>query len=231
MPLFVASILALPFFAACSDDQTGASGSNSTALAQQEADAAREKIRQCFNGYMAAVLDSDGEAAADFVTNSTLQKYETWCGLALNATILNLDDLLLLDSVTVLMFRTSFEPEDLKIFARDGYAAFKASADAGMISPESVASLSLGEIQIQHSAANGVVVNDGTPTDLDYEFRLENGEWKLNLLPTLRIANLAFEQVREEVGLSNDDFLIFIVSQSLGRNVDDSIFVPISDQT
>ena len=161
---------------------------------QQNAEAARKEIRQCWNGYVASILDSDGDAAADHVTQSTLEEYAKFFQLALNAKKEELENRRLIDVCTVVLLRARFTPEEISMFSDDGEAGFAASVRSGMIAAGNVASLALGEIQIQHTAANGVVVNDGIPTELRYEFRLEEGRWKWNLIPTLVIGNMAWNK-------------------------------------
>lgn len=226
--LILGTTLATTSLLGCNEDRVASS--DAKLEAPQNADTARDEIRRCFDGYMMSVLDLDGDAAVDLVTQSTADEYARLSQLALNARKEEVENLRLTDYLTVILLRETFSPAEIRMFSDDGRAAFAAAVRKGMISVDSVTSMALGEIQILHTAASGVVVHNGAPTDLKYEFRLEENGWKLNLIPMMQIGNIAMEQVLKDSGLSDEEFMLFMITQVTGKQADASVFVPASDR-
>lgn len=183
-------------------------------------------VRACFGGYKEAILDQDGEASVALVDESTLKYYGEMRKLALEGSLTDVRQLSTVDKLMVLTLRHQIPFEDLTEMTAD--SLFVYAVDEGWIGRESVINNELGDIKVSGTNATGVHISAGNESTIKWIFRKENGKWKISIISIMPIADLAFKQIVQQSGLSEDDFLFSILESVSGKKVPDSIWEPLT---
>ena len=201
-------------------------GCGADALQEASAAETEQAIRSCFAGYKAAVLESDGEAAAGHVTAATIAYYQRMLALVLSASAEETRKLPLLDRMTVLLVRARVEGDLLR--AMDGRKLFVHAVDIGMVGKSSVISNELGEVFVSGAHATGEHVSAGTPTGIHWRFHLEDGAWRMDIMSILPSATLAFQKIIKDSGMTEDEFILKIIAMLQGTEPSDEVWQPVS---
>lgn len=178
-----------------------------------------QDIRAVFQQYREALLESNGQAAAELVDAKTIQ----WYGNVLqDALFLEKDDLLSLDILkkfTVLRLRQEFKRDELE--AMTGRGLFILAVNQGWISQESVEKAELAEVKTENDYAVASIKE--APTMPAFYFIKEDGQWRLALWQIFPLAIQSLEASAAESGLSEEEFVFFILEQISGTPVNESI--------
>jgi hypothetical protein len=189
----------------------------------QESDTQEDAlVRTCYEGYKQAILDQDGDAAVAMVDETTLKYYGEMRHLALEGTADVVHNLTTIDKIMVLMLRHQILVEDLN--QMNAESLFVYAVDQGWIGRESVANIDLGDITVSGDQATGVHISGGTKSSLKWKFQKENGAWKIDITSIMPMAEQAFQEIIQESGQSEDEFLVTILESISGKNVPRSIW-------
>lgn len=186
---------------------------------------AAEQVRLAFAGYREAVLKQKGADAVGYVTAGTLQQYQTFVDLALDGRREELEKLTLMNRMQVLMMRSQVPAEILR--KATGRSMVIHAIDQGWIGEDGVLRTSLGDVTAEHGRATAVALSDGQPTPIRFEFREEEGSWKLDLVKLTKMSAPAFKAVLEQSKMEEDDFILQILEMVSGQRPDESIWQPV----
>lgn len=182
----------------------------------QGADA--EAIRNVVRQYQDAIQRRDGAAAARLVTRGTRDYYARLRDLAVSATEEQVRAAPLMDRVTILLYRHRTAPGELRAVPAD--AAFAYTIDAGWVTAtegEELASRS----QVYGQGDRAILRYDG-----DTHFVREDGVWRWDMMPLILAASAELAD-----GLAapeeEDEFLMFVLKQSDGRDPSPDIWQPL----
>ena len=154
-----------------------------------------QDAKEVFDAYFDAVEQADGEAAVSYVSQSTIDYYQSLVDLSLDATEAETRALPFIDKVTVVMIRHRLPAEVIRTM--DGRALFVHGVEQGWVGKQSMdrlknSGLSM-HIEVDGDRAWAYMTNDdGVKSDRILAFSKEDG-WKLDLVFTLeRLASLSF---------------------------------------
>jgi len=191
----------------------------------QPAAADTEEVEQSFLAYKTAILESDGEAAADLVTEHSHAYYRKLADQALNLDRAELHEIHLSDRLNALLLRHSLEPEELQRMSGSDVIAF--AVDRGWIGKEGAEQLRLGDYAIDGDHASGTILRpDGEATAFMMEFEKEDGRWRLDLVALIDLTRAAFEYTVKQTGLSEDEFVLLMIEHSTGSKPGPEIWNP-----
>lgn len=171
------------------------------------------------------MLDEDGERAVPFLDRSTIDYYQRLRDHAMRTSRDELQQLRTIDLMTVLLVRHEMTREEVE--AMDGRALIVHGVDRGWIGREGVINLSVGEVTVSGDAATAKILVRGKPTPLRYQFRKEDGSWRLDLHAYMPVAETAFQSLIEESGEESDAFVLRLIAITSGRKADDDIWQPL----
>ena len=181
------------------------------------------EIRRVFHSYRAALTSGAGEDAAALVDRETFVYFEDLKRLALEGAedvvrARPFVDRLLIVSMRQAVPRAELEQLDL------GDLMNKALSE-GWISPQTVAQLEIGEVEVKgdHATATAVSLNpmvsfdEGEP--MLYEFQREQGGWRFGFSSLVASLNRLVEEFTAELGTEQDDLIFLLVQNLTGRPV------------
>jgi hypothetical protein len=173
-----------------------------------DVNAYRAAVVDTWSRYLGAVRGRDGAAAASTVTTGTLARYESLRQAALTADATGLDALALTDEMTVMVWRAVVPPSVVRSAAARELLA--RSVEAGLNGDGTSGALT--DVFCDGRRAIGTYVRGSDGATASATFVLEDGAWRLDLLPMVSSMEEATVQAWQASGLSRRDF----VARSLG---------------
>lgn len=165
-------------------------------LVAQVAD--EEAIRKNFEDYSTALVNQNGEEAANLVGSRTIHYYNIIAEMVRDADSVKVQSLPTLDKIMVLVVRQKVPKEDLLSF--DGKALFVYAINHGMIEKRTVGHLKLGAITTEKDSAKAQLVVQGTEFPQSITFHKEGGQWKYDLTSSFPLAMPAIQKLIDEFG-------------------------------
>jgi hypothetical protein len=111
----------------------------------------------------------------------------------------------------------SFNGKDLLIFA----------IKEGMVGKNSVAKNIVGDIVIDGKFAKGQLIADGQKTPFYFHFYKEEGIWKIDLTSLLPIGEVAFRNMQQSSGMSENQYLFKLLEMTTGKKPGSDIWAKI----
>lgn len=231
--------LVLPLaFLACSDETqapAAPTASSSSPVAspspsapsehETSSDAAAESaVRDAFEQYRRALIERDGDRAAELVSRSTLDLYEDMTDLALTATRSELMARRTIDRLNALFLRQLLTPRELQTMSGADVISF--AVEEGLINDSSVVKLEPTRVNVLGpTAALDIQINE-KPAPFSMTFRNEDGEWKIDLTELLDLSELAFRDQMNKSGLGEEEYLFLLVESISKKRATSDLWRP-----
>lgn len=193
-------------------------------LSAQRAPTNQQLIRRAFNGYKAAILRQDGDAAVLLVDRTTLEYYSRMKALALDGSKSEVRQLTPMNKIMVLTLRHRVAVDELRAMTAE--ALFIYAVNHGWIGKSSVLDTEIGELRVFGADASAEYIKNRVSTSLKFRFKKELGKWKLDLTSLIPIADQAMTMLIEKQGLDEDAFIINLIESVSGKRVSASIWQP-----
>jgi hypothetical protein len=184
-----------------------------------------EKVKQAFNGYKSAILNNKAEDALKLISSSSVKYYNHIIELIRTADSAKLNDLSILDKITVLSIRSRAAKEEL--LQMNGEELFLYSIRNGMVGKNSVANNSVGDVSVVDGFAKAQLLNNGVKTPLFFHFYKEDGNWKFDLTSLFTPSVVAMKKMVSDSGKSENEFIIFILENMTGEKLGADIWKPL----
>ena len=182
-------------------------------LAGPDADAIRATVRD----YQAAVLRRDGPAAGRLVGRESRGYYARMRDMAVSAPEAQVRAAPLMDRMTILMFRHRVPADQLRTLGGD--AAFEHTISDGWVTGMDGDDIT-ARAAIYGQGDRAVIRYDG-----DMHLVREEGAWRLDMMPIILAASEEFAQGMDSA--EQDEFLLFVMKQSNGRDPSPDIWQPL----
>ncbi|MBI3782738.1 MAG: hypothetical protein HY270_04980 [Deltaproteobacteria bacterium] len=186
-----------------------------------------DAVRAVFRSYKEAVLKGDGRAAAATLSQRTVDWYRESQELALHGTKTAVQQLEPLKRFQVLAFRYRMEPELLRKMSPSeviGYAV-----EQGWMSKAALERTDIGQIKISGDRAEGTITLDGKPSDQQYDFVREQGEWRFDQIPLLASGNAQISAAAAQRQMTEDQLILALIEAFSHKKVGDDIWNPPGD--
>jgi hypothetical protein len=181
-----------------------------------------EAVRKSFDAYKEAILNDKGSEAVKWVDKQTLNWYEESRQLALTAGREKLESLSMFNRMQAVLIRHRVPRAELE--KMDGRKLFTYAVDNGWVGKSSVSGLEIGEVSITGGFAAGVIVREGKATPLKFQFSMEEGHWKVKLMPLMKMAEPGLKAQSKRAGMTENEFIIQMTEAVSGRKVPDTIW-------
>lgn len=176
------------------------------------------RVREAFGRYKDAILEKEGEVAAALISAETLAYYEDMRRLAVTAGPAEIEGQSLGDRLIITLLRHEVGAEQLDGMSED--EVFILAVDRGMVgTEETISAIDVGEITVEGDTATGVAVSQGQPSGISWEFRREDGAWKIHFVELLELTDIALKQAASQSGLADTAFIFAVVESVSGRPV------------
>lgn len=183
-----------------------------------------EKIQACFKGYKSAILNDKGEEAVEFVDSRTIKYYTDILEKTKNADSTKIEDLNVMDKLMVFSVRHRTSKEDILSF--DGKQLLIYAIKEGMVGKGSVVNTEVGELSVDEQFAKGQLVVNGTPAPAYFHFYEEDEVWKIDLTSIFPVATQAFQQMIDDSGEDENEYLFTILEMITGEKPNNEIWKP-----
>ena len=189
-----------------------------------------QEIRSVFNQYHEALLQKDGYTATATLSKQTLDFYKNVMNLAIYADKKTLEKASLLKRIMVLVSRVSIPKKEFLALSEKEYIAYAISE--GMIgNNEQITNIRMGKIEIiNENKATGQIIVKGETIPFSYIFYKENNVWKLDLSTLFSLAEIGFKQAILKSGESENDIILALLYELLGKKPSKSIWKPLKKQ-
>jgi len=178
-------------------------------------------IRDVFERYRKALLDADGAAALGAVDEATVEWYDAVLADALRVGRADLDERSLTQRFTILRLRIAFNRSELA--AKSGREILAHAVREGWIGRSGVERAELGRLRVDGERAGATI--QGGPDSVDaFVFTRKDGRWRVSIVESMVLAEAAFERMRTQSGLSEEEFLLQLLSRVSRTQVDASVF-------
>jgi hypothetical protein len=162
-------------------------------------------VRQAFTAYRQALLAKDGDTAVQHLASTVYGFYDQARRDAVTAAENNVRGQTVAAQLTVFTLRGSLDPNLLRSATPQELVA--AAIDAGLVGEQGIQNTQLGEVAVVGDTASAPVLSTGQPSGIRFDFVREEGAWKLDLLPLLQTANVAFRNLATEQGITVDQLI------------------------
>jgi hypothetical protein len=184
-----------------------------------------QAVGGAFAAYRSALLSQDGKAATECVSSITIKLYQEYRDLAVSGDEAAVKKLSMVNRMQVLLLRHRIEAKALK--AMDGKAVFGHAVDQNWIGKDGVVRAGLDDIAVNGPRATAKVTVSGKPTTEVFHFVKEGERWTFDLAPTIKRSDQALQQAAQTKGVSENDFILSVITSLSGRKVTDSIWRPL----
>jgi hypothetical protein len=174
-----------------------------------------DDIHGLYRTYRDAVAKGDGAAAAECVSASTFDEYQTFIRHARTADESMLRQQSIHTRLQVLLLRQRLDEAALSLL--DGRELFVRMIDERWIGGETVAAVQIGDIQVRGERADAPTFAAGQRTGDRTHFIRQDGRWKIDLVPGFRSADRRLAESAERERKSEDEFLLSLVETASGR--------------
>jgi hypothetical protein len=233
LPTICAAVLALALTAGCGDDgaspqarpSPSASASASVGGFQPASAEITAAVRDTWERYGRALESRDGDAAIPLVAPSAWPMYERQRKLALSAPEKELRAASFTDQVGALVLRAKLKPDTLRSARPQELFAF--GIDQGLVNEAAGVQNRLGDITTDGEIAYAEHVYLGRTTENKFVFQLEDGDWKLDLIPVSQVADYAMFSLAMSQGKTKAEFVDLLMARLLGPAKARRIWKPI----
>jgi hypothetical protein len=195
------------------------------AAALPAAAAPLDEVKASFRAYKAAILESDGKAAAEVVTQDSRDYFRRLADYALELDRAGLQEIHLSDRLYALLLRHDLDRARLESMSGGEVVAYAVAR--GWIGREGAEQLQLGNYQVDGDTATGTILRpDGQQTRFQMTFAREDGDWRLELAQLMELTRVAFEYSAQQSGLGEDEFILRLLEYSSGRKPGPDIWEP-----
>lgn len=186
----------------------------------------RSELQLVLDEYKTGILSVDGARAYEALSHRSREFWEK-----LHRATLTYDRQAISDSpfavkMSVLGARAMVDREILlNGSARDMFVALVSTKQLGY---RSVESMGFAHFRLNGSVVTAEVAANGKPTGAYLmEFVKEQGNWKLNTVPLLKAGGEMLASMANKQGMDEEDFIVLVIEQESGKEVDSSIYDPV----
>lgn len=195
------------------------------AAALPAAASAVEAVAESFRTYKSAVLQSDGAAAAEVVTQESRDYFRSLADRALKADSAALHRVHISDRIYTLLLRHDVPLAELQRMS--GADVVSHAIEQGWIGREGAEGLRLGNYRVEGEEASGTILRpDGSQTAFEIGFVKQAGRWRVDLVALMNLTRAAFDYSLQQSGMSEDAFVLALLEKVTGRPAAPTIWNP-----
>jgi hypothetical protein len=182
-------------------------------------------IREIFDNYKSAIINGNGEEAVKYMDSRTIKYYSDILEHVKTSDSAAVENLNVLDKITVLSIRHRAPREDILNF--DGKALVIFAFNSGMIGKNSVEKYSISSVAIDSSFAKAHFMANGNPTPFYFHFHKEEGKWKIDLNSLYPISEKTFKRIAEDSKQNGNGCLLSLIGIMTGEMPDNKVWHPV----
>lgn len=185
-------------------------------------------IKKCFNKYIDAVVNNRGVEAVQYLSHNTIVYYDELLEKMKTYDSSQLEQISLMDKLTVLLYRANADSEDL-LKIHTGKDLLIYGLNEGLVGKDMAqdAMMTIGTININDNLAEAQFICRGITTSYYLHFYYEDGAWRYDLAHNLKIGKSAFMKVVHDSGMTETEFIFSVIEIAIGKKTPSSIWQPL----
>jgi hypothetical protein len=187
-----------------------------------------DAVQAAWDEFKEASLSSKGDNAANRVTNQTHDYYVEIRDAAITATREQLQGMSLARQVTVLGMRVRVPPSELRTMS--GRDLFVHAVDKGWIGKNSASDEGITNIQVTGDHAHANATKAGLTAEHLIHFIKEDNTWRFDMMPMMKLANIAFDAMQKESGLNEEEFVSWLIENVTSKRLSEAGWNPPSTE-
>jgi len=222
--------LLIALLAGCGEDKDGAAPIG-TPLSAEQVRADQQAVRGVFDRYFNAVKQRDGKAASAYVTQSTIDYYQTMLDACLDFGEERTKAMPLMDRLMVVMVRHRVDPERLR--SMTGHDLFVMGVDRGWVGDDSMNRLVSGaydfEIDVKsETAAISLVDSASGKVNKDIiTLEREGGDWRLDLYTLMKKTQPVVRARIIEAEMTENQFILMVAGLNSDKPAEETVWQPV----
>ncbi len=184
-----------------------------------------DMIRASYNNYKLSALNADGETAVNLVSENTIAYFHNMSDYVVYADSVEIESMRLFDKLMIFTLRHKVPTDKIQSF--DGKSLFIYGIDNGLVGNEGINNQDIGEITIDNDLAKGQMIVGGQVTPFCMNFKKENNKWTLDLISLFAFAEPAFQQMIDESGMKDHEYIFMLLEMLTAEYPDNSIWHPL----
>lgn len=189
-------------------------------------DSDKKNISRTFTDYQSAILNKNGLYAVDYLSKDTFDYYSALLQATKNASKSEVLNMRIGDRFTILMLRHSFEPSMI-LGLKDGKDLVTFSIDHGLIGADGAARVSIHSIKTYDNTAFVEVKTDDGVSPFKYQFKKEDGLWKMDLASVMPEVSALLEHTVSISNMTESEFILSVLQDQTGINPTEKIWDPL----
>lgn len=189
--------------------------------------AAETTAQDVFELYKVRILAADGNEAAKLMNPDTIAYYQKMLDYAKTAKAEDVKKLMMIDRLMVFTVRARMNIEQIN--AMDGSSFFAYAVTSGWISRDSVKNIKDYSVSDLPNGRKVLELKVGDRSMEMFQFEKIEDDWKLDLTPPMPKFNAMFMAYAQQMGKSEDEFLLVTLGSLMGRAVTaDEVYKPMA---
>jgi hypothetical protein len=127
----------------------------------------------------------------------------------------------------LIVFRVRGYVPKSEILSFNGNSFFVYAVKSGMVGKSSVSNVSIGEVTVNGSFANGQFAGKKPKKELALNFYKENGQWKIDLTSLFPLSTSMFRQMQAGSGKSENVYLCDLLETVTNKKPGNQIWHPV----
>ena len=178
------------------------------------------ELEKCFSAYKAAILNNKGEDAVKYLDSHSMDYFTMILEKVQGADSVAIEALSLSDKFNVLVIRHLATKKDILAFTPATMTAF--AFNNGMGGQTNLEASTLGKAKIKGNNAKAYLMVDGKKTNTEYEFNLEDGQWKIDITASMAKAETEMKDMLQ--GKDENEFIFVMLELMNGKVPTNSIW-------
>ena len=177
------------------------------------------ELDKCFTAYQSAMLNDQGAEAVKYLDSHSMDHFKMILEKVKGADSLAIEALSVSDKFNVLVIRHMATKKEILAFTPATMTAFAFNHGMGKSNLEGA---TLGKAKIKGNNAKAPLMKEGKKTDEEYEFNLEDGQWKIDITAPMAKAELEMKEML--MGQNENEFIFGMLELMSGKTPTHSIW-------
>jgi hypothetical protein len=186
-----------------------------------------DNIKICFSKYKKSISDRDGKSLLECVDVKTFSFYARSLNEAIKYDSLEIEKLSVFNKYMIFKIRQNISYDS--ILSLNARSLLQSLTDRGIESNFNMLRYELGDIRINGDTATVEKLMNGLPSNPDFIFVKEKGEWKICefSLGQQKRYDAVLKQVIQESSLSENDYILKFIEKRSGKKLKEGIWRPL----
>lgn len=182
-------------------------------------------VKTAYENYKSAILNSNGHTAIKYLDSRTIKYYSDILEHVKSSDSISLERLNPVDKMIVLAIRHLASEKEILSF--NGEKLIIYSLNKGLVGKDGVMQSQIGDVQINDKFATGEFIVNQKIAPFKMHFYKEDNQWKLDLTSLYDVTIVAFKNMINNSGYSENEFLYLILENLSGIKPESNIWRPI----